>query len=215
MNLILGCNYSTPKESAETQNTNIILSVTDLSYIKLNEQIFKPKCLSCHSGKEEPNLTTYKSIVDNKFDIYEDTINSSSMPKNNRKLTDIEKQNLKTWLDAGAPEFSQTPDTPVTPPTNLPINSFIRPVLWETVKTQIFDKSCTSCHFGGNTDGLSSYEDYEQTKATVGTIFYTVSINPVMPPGPADLAEGAENPNQLTREEKDLLSAWITDGMKK
>jgi hypothetical protein len=75
--------------------------------------------------------------------------------------------------------------------------------------------STASCHFAGNKDGLSSYEDYETTKATIGTIFYTVSINPVMPPAPADLAEGVANPNQLNREQKDLLSAWITDGMQK
>lgn len=213
----VGCNYSVTKEAPSDQNTNVILSAQDLSYAKINEQIIKPKCLQCHSGRDEPNLTTYQSLVDHSADIIRESIDSSKMPKNNRKLTAIERQNLKAWFDAGVPQFGKTPEplpsNPATEPA--PMYSFDRPVLWETVKTQILDKSCNSCHFAGNKEGLSSYEDYAQTKATIGTIFYTVSINPVMPPGPEDLEEGAENPNQLSRRDKDLLSAWITDGMKK
>jgi uncharacterized membrane protein len=213
-----GCNYSTSKENAAEQNKNIVLKTEDLSYTKINEQILKPKCLSCHSGREEPNLSTYKDVVAYKTEIYTESVNSDDMPKNNNKLTAAQKQNLKSWLDAGAPEFGSNPDEPQNPPpvvTNPPVNTLDRPVLWATVKTKIFNKSCTSCHFAGNKEGLSSYEDYEQTKATIATIFYTVSIIPVMPPAPVDLPEGAINPNQLSREDKDLLSAWVNDGMLK
>lgn len=212
------CNYSTSKENAAEKNTNVFFKAEDLSYSTISEQILKPKCLSCHSGREEPNLSTYAAVLANKTEIYNESVNSDDMPKNNNKLTSAQKQNLKVWLDAGAPEFGPKPDEPQNPPpvvTNPPVNTIDRPVLWETVKTKIFDKSCTACHFAGNKDGLSSYEDYEQTKATIATIFYTVSIIPVMPPAPADLAEGAPNPNQLSREDKDLLSAWVNDGMLK
>lgn len=216
--MVSSCSYSIKKNADDQTKSSVTILAKDLSYAKINEQIFKAKCLQCHSGRNQPDLTSYNSILQNKDKIYEQSIGSSKMPKNGRSLTDIERTNLKNWLDAGAPELAvggdETGSIPVMTPADSAALGFERPVLWSKVKSQIFDQKCVACHFAGNKDGISSYEDYETTKATVGTIFYTVSINPVMPPGPADLAEGQVNPNQLTRAEKDLLSAWITDGMK-
>lgn len=223
LSILESCNFSknadpllidVPKENPSVPG--VVLSAKDLSYKKINEVIFKVKCLQCHSGKDEPNLSSYKDVLLNKEEIIEQAILSAKMPKNGRRLTDEERINLKTWLDSGAPEFSANEsDNQPTTPVVAPILKFERPVKWSQIKTEILDKNCLACHATGNTDGISSYEDYETTKATIGTIFYTVSINPVMPPAPADLPEGAANPNQLTRDQKDLLSAWVTDGMQK
>ncbi len=191
-----------------------VIAAVDLSYAKLNENVFKAKCLQCHSGKYEPSLTTYAAIIKNKEKIYEQSILSTKMPKTPLVLTNEERWHLKTWLDSGAPEFAadgKVEPPPVIPP---PVIALERPVKWDKIKTGIIDKSCVACHFAGNKDGISSYEDYETTKATIGTIFFYTNISSAMPPAPADLAEGSVNPNQLTSQQKDLLSAWITDGMK-
>lgn len=196
-------------------------ALSEFSYAQVNENILKPKCLACHSGKSEPLLTSYKDVFANKDSIYKEAIVTREMPKKT-PLTEQEISDLKKWLDAGALENAEVvvqqpePSAPAKPenPQEEQVFEIQRPVLWEKVKRKIFDKNCVSCHFAGNTDGISSYEDYETVKATVGTIFYSISIQPYMPPPPKDLPEDQPNPNQLTSYQKDLLSAWVNDGMK-
>lgn len=207
-----------PKETEPGQTEapkNLTQSAADLSYSQVNEEVLKPKCLQCHSGKYEPDLTTYKSVLDNKEKIYEQSIHTAKMPKGNIPLTEDERWILKTSLDSNAPELSAR--GLIQPPLNTekPISLIERPVRWDKVNNEIIQKYCLACHFTGNKDGISSYEDYETTKATIATIFYYVSIASAMPPAPADLVENTPNPNQLTQEQKDLLAAWITDGMKR
>ena len=188
----------------------ILIDSSILSYSKINDLVIAPKCLGCHSGQSEPLLNSYNLIFANKQEIYEQVFVSHKMPKN-RPLSESQMKALKLWLDAGAPEQMSTE---VKTPSDNSNQSFERPVLWAQVRDKVIARNCTSCHFAGNTDGISSYEDYETVKSTIGTIFYTVSIQPVMPPPPSGWPEDQPNPNQLTREQKDLISAWVNDGMK-
>ncbi len=209
--ILSSCSYSfenNPRTEGDDQQ--ILTDSSILSYTKINALVLAPKCLGCHSGKDEPMLNSYSLVLANKEKIYEQVITTQKMPKG-RSLTTSHIQALKLWLDAGAPEQAST--QPETSP-NGSDQSLQRPVLWPEVRDKVIARNCTSCHFAGNTDGISSYEDYETVKATIGTIFYTVSIQPVMPPPPADWPEDQPNPNQLTREQKDLISAWVNDGMK-
>lgn len=209
---ILSCSYNFERGDRKNINEDQLLSDnSSLSYKKINDLVLAPRCLGCHSGKDEPRLATYGEVFANKDEIFRQVIASNRMPKG-KPLAESQIKALKQWLDAGAPETA-TDEVPVSNP-DLPQNADLqRPVLWEQVRTKIFERSCTSCHYQGNADGISSYEDYETVKATIGTIFYTVAIQPVMPPAPSDWPEDQPNPNQLTREQKDLISAWITDGM--
>jgi hypothetical protein len=112
--------------------------------MKINQNVLKTRCLQCHSGQDEPNLMTFAAVRANKDKIYEAAINTNQMPKGQRKLTDEERLNLKTWIDSGAPEFAanqtdqQQPEAPVV----APILKFERPVTWNTVKTEMIDKYC-------------------------------------------------------------------------
>ena len=142
------------------------------------------------------------------------SILKQDMPKFSSKirLNDFEGNLLKQWIELGAPLDEGTPVV-VLPPTGGNPSQFERPVVWETIKTKILDKHCASCHFKGNPDQISSYEDYQTVKNTIGTIYGLTAIKPFMPPPDTDLNEGEINPNQMTTAEKDLLSAWINDGL--
>jgi uncharacterized membrane protein len=223
---VLGsCSYSFDKYGTQAvndltagggQKESTITDEKKLSYALINEQVLKPRCLNCHSGLNAPDLASYQDVVTHKADIYSSTIDTDRMPKGPRKLTAEQKQNLKKWLDIGAPEFAAVvdpnpaPNPEPAPTAGLPIE---RPVVWEQVKTKIFDQHCVSCHFAGNTDGISPYEDYTTVKNTIGTIYAFTAINPVMPPPSTELKEGEVNPNQLSSAEKDLISAWVNDGL--
>lgn len=203
-----GCSYSLESGNNATLSEEQILNgSSSFSYAQINDLVLGPKCLGCHSGKEEPSLVTYQEVLANKDEIYEQTIATDKMPKG-KPLGAAQLKALKLWLDAGAPEGVAQEQ-----PKPNPADDLNRPVRWEQVRTKVIEKNCTSCHYEGNTDGISGYEDYDTVKATIGTIFYTISIQPVMPPAPKDWPEDQPNPNQLTREQKDLISAWITDGM--
>ncbi len=209
-NSLTGCSNKYEFETNPAIEQQIVIDSSMLSYSRINDLVIAPKCLGCHSGQSEPLLNSYSLILANKQEIYEQVFISHKMPKN-RPLTESQMKVLKLWLDAGAPEHI-TSETK-TPP-DVPNQNFERPILWAQVRDKVIARNCTSCHYAGNTDGISSYEDYETVKATIGTIFYTVSIQPVMPPPPTGWPEDQPNPNQLTREQKDLISSWVNDGMK-
>ena len=207
--LFSACSYDFEKSGDrnlnEVQDANL-----SLSYAKINDLVLAPRCLGCHSGTSQPLLTNYSQVFAKKEKIFEETIASNKMPKG-KPLTNGQYNALKAWLEAGAPENADVVQNPPEAPPSK--EGLVRLVTWEQVRTKVIEKSCTSCHYAGNTSGISSYEDYETVKATVGTIFYTVAIQPVMPPAPNDWPEDQPNPNQLTRDQKDLISAWIVDGM--
>lgn len=207
------CSYYFDSEQSAGANSQSYSDGEILSFAALNDLVLAPNCLGCHSGKDEPLLTNYSQVLAHKDKIYEQVIITKKMPPQGGKLLSARSLSaLKIWLEAGAPEFSK--DKPNTPPPTDAGLGFERPVLWAQVRDKVINRNCTSCHYTGNSDGISAYEDYETVKATIGTIFYTISIQPVMPPPPPNWPEDQPNPNQLTRAQKDLISAWVNDGMK-
>lgn len=94
------------------------------------------------------------------------------------------------------------------------IQSVRSTIVWNEVEAKVFKAHCNGCHSLGNKLGVSNFTDLEIVKSTIGTILYYVIVGNAMPPPPSDLAEGEVNPMQLTRDEKDLLSQWVVDGMK-
>lgn len=206
---------------------------TIVGFDEVYSKVFQQSCDRCHQNDDQPLLRNYSDYFANASQIKRQVIDLRKMPKR-KQLSSEQIALVKIWLDQGAQEFSrkneesptapptqpQQPSPPAAPPsapsseeTSKPTENR-RPVPWESVKASFFDKKCANCHYTGNTDGLSDYEDVATVKATIGTIFYTVVISPVMPPPPKDWNEATPNPNQLTREQKDLLSQWIVDGMK-
>ncbi len=217
---------------------------TIVGFDEVYSKVFQQSCDHCHQKDDKPLMNNYADYAANANDIRRQVVDLRKMPKKkplsaeqialvkiwlDQGAQEFSKKPETNPTPSPTPETSPSPSpspspTPVSIPTTPPPptagnpppsnNEGTRPVAWETVKAAFFEKKCTSCHFSGNTDGLSSYDDVATVKATIGTIFYTVVISPVMPPPPKNWDENTANPNQLSREQKDLLSEWIVDGMK-
>ncbi len=192
--------------------SEIKLDKSLLTFQQVKDQVIVPKCLKCHKS-----YSVYENVFDLKNQIYIRSILKQDMPKPNSKirLTDFEGNLLKQWVEIGAPLDASETSNPDPQAKNPPTSgsAFERPVIWETIKTKILDKHCASCHGKDNPDQLTVYEDYKTVSKTIGTIFGLTSIKPVMPPPPENLDENAVNPNQLSTAEKDLIAAWINDGL--
>lgn len=205
-------------QSGGLSEQNDLLPSSELGFIQIRKQVLETKCLDCHSGRSKPDLQTYTDVFQARNEIYRAVFVTQKMPKGGFKLADNDKANLKSWLDAGAPEFGSSLDEPLPVAANPALPSsgtfqMARPVLWAQVKEKVFARRCVACHYEGNDLGVSNYQDYLVTKNTAGTIYALTAINPVMPPPNQELNEGEVNPNQLSREEKDIIAAWINDGM--
>lgn len=102
----------------------------ELSFENLTKEILAPKCLSCHTEENArktvlesyPLLSAQKLLAETADEsmLYKVTIGTAKrfMPPKNKgidPLTDAEKDYLKRWIEAGAPEHTNTPVDPVQP----------------------------------------------------------------------------------------------------
>lgn len=81
------------------------------TFQQVYSQILAPKCVTCHSGSTNPNLSAWASFArDTRYvlpgnpgqsDIYVQT-SSGSMPKNSTALTQTELTLLYNWIEQGA-----------------------------------------------------------------------------------------------------------------
>lgn len=182
-----------------------------ISFTMVNEKIFTPSCIACHSGSHLPFLTNYQEIKSRITEIQVQVIEKQKMPKKG-PLPQDEMDLLKQWIADGAPEFAQTPETAPTPPAP---TGGDRPVMkWAELSAKLLKSKCFNCHYKNNLDKVSDLEDYNTFVGTIGTSYFVTVVTPAMPPAPKGTPEGAPNPNQLTRSEKEMLSNWIVDGMK-
>lgn len=218
--VIAGCSYKNDKSAVaagSVRDSGLKIDKSFLTYANIKEQVLDSKCLKCHKA-----YANYENVLEAKNEIFQHVFIQRDMPKNTSGLTlsDAQQNLLQQWIELGAPLDEVTSvDNPVVNPPPVISNpdqntlGIARPVLWATVKLKIFDKHCQSCHFKGNPDQISEYEDLNTVRNTIGTIYGLTAIKPFMPPPATELNEGDVNPNQLSTAEKDLLSAWINDGM--
>lgn len=73
-----------------------------IGYDLVSQQVFKPKCLSCHSFMSSSNETHYKmpKIIDR---IYKNNMPPAGAPL----LTDCEQAIVKSWISIGSPKESR------------------------------------------------------------------------------------------------------------
>jgi uncharacterized membrane protein len=94
-------------------------STLELSFVNLTTEILAPKCLSCHTDETAKKtvldqyalLSAQRLLAETAEDsmLYKVTVGTAkrSMPPKNKgidALTDAEKDYLKRWIEAGAPE---------------------------------------------------------------------------------------------------------------
>jgi len=68
----------------------------------------------------------------------------------------------------------------------------------------IFDSKCVSCHYNGNTSGLSSFSNYTETKQGVadGSVLYYIDTLGTMP----------KNSSKLSNETIKIIYKWKANG---
>lgn len=220
--ILLGsCNYKIEKEKAGAELLPISQELKDsVSYRMVRNEVFGPKCITCHGQAGGVSLESYASASKNLAGIKNSVFNKGSMPKAPiSKLNPKQKQVLLAWIEAGGPEKpigggDPGPDPDPNPDPG-PIE--IKPT-YASIRKYILDKKCVGCHTPGETAGrfpLVTREDL---------------MNPdfeyVIPENPDDsgimivLQPNARKPmppkdsgiTPLTEEEINAIKVWIQEG---
>lgn len=168
-----GCNYSNMKGSpGDTSGT---VDAQSLGFDKLNQEIFTPYCVRCHSSQSAAggvSLDNYTSVFQS-LNRVRDEIHTGAMPpaSDGGPLPLNLQDMLEAWVEVGAPEKATAPSqppsdpgtqpapapnpppaaTPVPTPTPAPApNPAPTPVVsvptFATISSRIISPRCVSCH---------------------------------------------------------------------
>lgn len=202
------------------------------TFASLNENVFVPKCVSCHtppSAENDVDLTSYEAIMSldglvvprepEQSPLYLVVVHNQ-MPKGAAPLSNEEKDALAKWIADGAlstqitatptPEPTATPTPQPTPvPTATPSPSAVR-------FSQIFEgalkNKCVSCHSGILPKGLVNLTTYAKVIGKKGLV---VAGQPDKSKLWTEVSKGNMPPKgepTLTASEKNLIFKWISDG---
>lgn len=95
------CKYEYIDITAKQENDSIIVdSSTLISYSNDILPIINSNCLSCHSGAQPPNLSTFDGVKAN-ADAIKSSTSSRYMPRGSR-LSDKEIILIALWVEQGA-----------------------------------------------------------------------------------------------------------------
>lgn len=120
--------------------------IRSISYEEVSEKVFRPKCIGCHGSSGGVNLESYKSASSHLEAIKNSTVVRRTMPRSPViALTKNELELVAAWVAAGGPDSPLDGSTsggttgggPVLEPT------------YESIKKQIIDRKCLSCHTAG------------------------------------------------------------------
>jgi len=130
-----------------------------LSYQNLNEQVFTPSCIECHSKKDNGegdkggvNLESYATVTKNLDRLFVAVFYEAKMPPK-KPLSNTQLDLLAAWIAAGAPE-----EAPVLKST------------FSSIEKIVISQKCIQCH---NPKGkarhvpLTNYKDLINPNSTV------------------------------------------------
>lgn len=186
---------------------------TALSFEQIKSQVLTPKCVRCHPG--------YSDFDTVKADLEKITaaVRNDSMPKDG-PLNGQEKQLLFSWIFAGAPRGTVSPDpTPIQAgPT------------FESLARGVFGAKCIACHRVNPDDPNDRGEAPFALNDRADLMIYATQFNPFV--FDFDFPEESEfvkrftsdNPvermpparsgfDPLTEEERELVIEWIRQGL--
>ncbi len=187
--------------------------------------ILESRCTSCHSASFSQAgvaLDSYESTLEEVSDYAENSllyqvVATGDMPRNGPPLSDCEVQQIKSWIDAGAPrnfeekiteqdstvvaDTSQTMEPSDTTTSNATVTYFdasVQPIL---------QQHCLSCHNSSSPTAGVSFSTYQSTMNVVGatpeaSLLYTEVESGSMP----------RNSAPLSPEEIQTIKKWIEDG---
>lgn len=201
-----GCgNYTRLKN--DRQEAGQKLDAAPLTFATVSAQIFEPKCVSCHS-----KYRSYETVVEEVSRITQ-SIESNRMPKNAEPLAQNLKDLLRTWIDAGTPEFEndEQPEPPPESPVALEPN-------YQSIKAIILEQKCTMCH---SPSGQAKFLDLSSRKAIWDGRARLLNFdNPESSPLIAAIRDAEEpmpptwsNIAPLTESQVAVMIEWIRQGV--
>lgn len=139
-----GCSYHVDKNPLDNSALDIPTELIEkVSYQDVYSKVFQPRCIGCHGSSGGVNLETYQSARSFLSRIHQSAIIERKMPKAPYPpLSRDELQLLAAWVEAGGPEFPINGNPPPPPP--------LEPK-FESIKSNIFQVKCMSCHGPGGT----------------------------------------------------------------
>ncbi|MGZ3421396.1 MAG: hypothetical protein ACXVEF_17505 [Polyangiales bacterium] len=97
---LMGCS-SQAKSTGITESDIACPTDSTLTYENFAKPLVEGKCLSCHSGNQQPNLSTQGSLVVNKTKILAVAVYTDDMPREGSMTAD-ERTKLGQWISCGA-----------------------------------------------------------------------------------------------------------------
>jgi uncharacterized membrane protein len=139
------CNYTRMKSGGNGANDSFGTldpseKAASMNFSYINENIIKPRCVSCHGNSGGVNLESYENILSHMHVIHQSVFIDNTMPKRGT-LSDSERRLLWHWLDMGCPK--ESPGS--TPP---PVDE-LKPT-FDSINAHIFQVRCVTCHSPGN-----------------------------------------------------------------
>lgn len=107
-----------------------------LSYAYVNQQVFLPKCVSCHGSSGGVALESFGEVQSRIRAIKAAVFDNKTMPKNDR-LSQEQLSILWSWIDIGAPE---------TQPDSEPVETTPLAAKFDSIDKNIFQVRCVTCH---------------------------------------------------------------------
>jgi uncharacterized membrane protein len=148
--LASSCNFYHAKEDAGDLNT----LMRHPSYNGIRQAVLTPKCIACHNSNNASGglaFDSYQLVLQNIQQIEQAALIDKIMPPS-APLSDQEQAALRAWISAGLPEQTTEPTPP--PP--------VLEATFTSIRKNIFEMKCISCHStGGSAEKVSlvRYED--------------------------------------------------------
>jgi Planctomycete cytochrome C len=199
----------------------------------ISQNIFKPKCMKCHSGPGSPggmDLTSYDAIMNSGKLVAKDpdssklylTLKAGKMPPSG-PLSDQEIQMVFDWIKMGAPRTGGAPTNSAPPIAPVPPDPDPTPT-FAYINKYVFQKQgCVGCHSGTGT-GTSNGTTFTKPAGDLDLTTYDNLMDAVhvVRPGNGDLSklwlrldDNSMPPKPLppvSQKQKDAVHLWIDNG---
>lgn len=200
--LSAGCNEKLAKAGAVGDPGVSGQGIPDFS--SLLERVLRPRCVSCHQ-----HYATYAGASREARAILS-AVESDRMPKGGPPLAAWQKEALRRWVEAGAPQFADRP------PEEDPADR-LEPV-WASVSRNILAPKCLLCH---SPSGQANFLDLSSPETLKGPAARLVDLDD---PEASELIAIVRDPEEpmpprssnippLSEVEIQVLIEWIRRGL--
>jgi mono/diheme cytochrome c family protein len=140
------------------------------------QPLLKQKCLSCHSGDQKPDLSSYDLAKKWADDIYKE-VKAGTMPTAKKdRLSDAQVATVKSWIDGGHRKTASGSKDDTSAGL----------VSWDSWVKGYLTKSCLTCHGSGSNSG--DYSTFAKASAAAVDILESMEDGRMPKGGTADTA---------------------------